>query len=176
MNIEVEIRSFISEEKYEELMRYFHRNARFIKKDYQETYYFDTTEDLRIQKNDYHSKIWMKKGQLHDHHREEIEIPFEKEKFEDLEKIFTSLGHNIEIKWFRKRYKFDWNGITVCLDNTKGYGYIIELEKMSNNNEKERVYEHLKKELEKLGVKITPREIFEEKFNNYKNNWKELTK
>ena len=73
-NIEVEIRSFISKEKYNELIEFFKKNAEFINEDYQETYYFDTKEDLRIQKNNYFSKIWMKKGKMHDEQREEIEI------------------------------------------------------------------------------------------------------
>ena len=51
MNIEVELRSFISEEKYNELIDFFRTNAKFVKEDFQETHYFDVEQDLRIQKN-----------------------------------------------------------------------------------------------------------------------------
>ncbi|GEM_PF-2211807 len=72
-NIEVEIRSFISKDQYQELITFFHKNGQFKGEDNQETYYFDAEQDLRIQRNHTHSKIWMKKGKLHDEHREEIE-------------------------------------------------------------------------------------------------------
>ena len=41
-NIEFEIRSFISKDKYNELIEFFKNNAEFLNEDYQETYYFDT--------------------------------------------------------------------------------------------------------------------------------------
>jgi len=58
--------------------------------DEQETHYFDCAEDIRIQKNKYFSKIWMKKGKLHDDAREEIEVQCKKDDFEKLQKIFNS--------------------------------------------------------------------------------------
>jgi len=175
MNIEVEIRTFITKEQYQNLLEYFTEHGELLKEDYQETFYFDCEEDLRIQKNNTGSKVWMKKGKIHDEHREEIEIKFSKDQFEELEKLFLALGYNTEIKWFRKRHKFKWNDITVCIDYTKGYGYIIELEKMCNNENKEQEYQNLKQKLLSLNIEITPREHFEEKFKHYKQNWKQLT-
>ena len=61
MNIEVEVRSFISKEQYEQLLKFFKKNAKLIKEDYQETFYFDSDQDLRIQRNKFFSKIWLKK-------------------------------------------------------------------------------------------------------------------
>ncbi|MCH7850682.1 MAG: CYTH domain-containing protein [Nanoarchaeota archaeon] len=174
MNIEAEIRSFISEEQYKELLIFFKENAEQIKEDYQESYYFDCDEDLRIQRNNFHSKIWMKKGKIHDDHREEIEIKFDRDEFDKLETLFLALGYNIEIKWFRKRFEFKWEDITVCLDFTKGYGYIIELEKMCSEETKEKEFELLKQKLKSLNVNITPKEEFNKKFEYYKNNWRSL--
>ena len=135
MNIEVEIRSFLNKEKFNELLEFFKQEGKYLGEDYQETYYFDCEEDLRIQKNKNYSKIWLKKGKLHDDHREEIEVKFDTNYFDTLEKLFLGLGHNIEIKWFRTRHTFDWENLSVMLDYTKGYGYILELEKMSNEEE-----------------------------------------
>ncbi|MFZ5364981.1 MAG: hypothetical protein ACOZBH_02145 [Patescibacteria group bacterium] len=56
-SIEVEIRSFISKEQYDRLLEFFKQNAELVKKDYQETFYFDCDQDLRIQKNNFFSKI-----------------------------------------------------------------------------------------------------------------------
>ena len=174
MNIETEIRSFVSKEKFNKLLDFFKKNASLEKEDYQETFYFDCDEDLRIQRNNFFSKIWMKKGQIHDDSREEIEIKFDKNEFKKLEKLFLSLGYNIEIKWFRKRFEFKWDYITVCLDFTKGYGYIIELEKMCSEDTKEQEFEKLKQKLKSLDVEITPKEEFNKKFIYYKENWKSL--
>ena len=175
-NIEVEIRSFISAEKYQELLAFFHKEGQFVSEDYQETYYFDTEQDLRIQRNNTHSKIWLKKGKLHDEHREEIEIRFGKEDFEMLEKLFLALGYKINIEWFRKRHTFDWQGIKVMLDYTKGYGYIIELEKMSSEAEKETSLSLLKEKLHLLNISLTSKEEFAAKYKHYKEDWRKLVK
>ena len=174
MSIEVEIRSFISKEQYETLLTFFRKNSKFLEEDYQETFYFDCPQDLRIQRNNNYSKIWLKKGKIHDNHREEIEIKFNRDEFENLEKLFLILGFNVEIKWFRKRFEFDWNGITVCLDFTRGYGYIIELEKMCSEEEKENEFKNLKDKLQSLKINVTSREEFDKKFEYYKKNWRNL--
>ncbi len=118
----------------------------------------------------------MKKGKIHDNCREEIEIKFDKGQFEQLEKLFLAIGLDVNIKWFRKRLEFDWDGINVCLDFTRGYGYIIELERMSTDAEKEKDYTFLVNKLNSLNIPITSREEFDCAFKNYKDNWKELTK
>ena len=174
MSIEVEIRSFISKEKYEELIEFFKKEGEFLNEDYQETYYFDAPFDLRIQKNNFFSKIWMKGGKIHDEQREETEIKFDRNNFETLEKMFLALGYKVQIKWFRKRHNFKWQGIDVAIDYTKGYGYIIEFEKLVEENEKEKALEFLKGKFNLLNIPLTSREEFNQKFNYYKENWKEL--
>lgn len=174
MNFEVEVRSFISKEKYEKLLEFFKKKGEFISRDYQETYYFDCENDLRIQRNNFFSKIWLKKGKIHDDYREEIEIRFDKDEFERLEGLFLALGFNVEIKWFRRRNVFKWEDVDVMIDYTKGYGYIIELEKKSTEEEKEKILKLLKQKLKSLGIPLTPKEKFNEKFEDYKKNWKKL--
>jgi predicted adenylyl cyclase CyaB len=174
--IEAEVRSFLSDAQYHELLSYFQQHGEFNGQDEQETHYFDCQEDIRIQKNLHYSKIWMKKGKIHDEAREEIEVQCQKEDFDKLQKIFTSIGLRVKIKWFRKRLAFLWDGITVTIDDTKGYGKIIELEKMCSEEEKEKTIHLLKKKLDILNVQITPREEFEKKFSYYEKNWETLTR
>lgn len=81
------------------------------------------------------------------------------------------LGYKIEIKWFRKRHSFKWEDIDVALDYTKGYGYIIELEKMATENQKEKIFEYLRDKLQELDIKLTPKEEFNKKYQYYKQNW-----
>lgn len=174
-NIEVEIRSFVTKERYEELLDFFKKEGELVNEDYQETYYFDSKEDLRIQKNKFFAKIWIKKGEIHDDHREEIEIKFDKDKFDELEKLFIGLGYNVEIKWFRNRHSFKWQDLDIAVDYTKGYGYILELEKMSTEEDKEKTLESLKQKMKELNVELTPKDEFKKKYEDYKQNWKTLT-
>ncbi|MBI2671885.1 CYTH domain-containing protein [Candidatus Woesearchaeota archaeon] len=173
-NIEVEVRSLISEERYKELIEFFKKECEIIKEDKHETYYFDCEEDLRIYRTNSNSIVLLKKGKVHDYFREEIEIKFKREDFEELEKLFSNLGFNVAVKWFRKRLEFKWQDINVCLDYTKGYGYIIELEKMSDENEKETILNELKDKLKTLNIKITSKEEFNKKYEYYIKNWKKL--
>jgi predicted adenylyl cyclase CyaB len=175
-NIEVEIRSFLTKSEYKKLLNFMKKNAKFIDKDYQITYYFSGSRDLRIQKNNSFAKLWLKRGKLHDRHREEIEIKFNREDFDKLENLLKILGFGVEIKWFRRRHVFEWNGFNTMLDYTKGYGHIIEIEKMCSKKEKNKVYKKIKKALKKLSIKPTPKKEFERKFKYYKKNWKKLLK
>jgi len=175
-NIEVEIRSFISKNQYQKLLRFFRREGKFLDKEKQTTYYFSGPKDLRIQKTDNYSKIWLKDGKIHSKFRQDIEAKCRKEDFENLEEILFSLGFKVQIKWFRIRSDFYWKGIKVSLDFTKGYGYIVELEKMAEKKEKEKTYELLIKRLKELDIKITPKKEFDKKFNYYKNNWQKILK
>lgn len=172
--IEAEIRSFISPKKYKELIIFFKEKGIHKGEHKQETTYFDSKEDLRIQKTDSYSKIWLKHGNMHDDAREEIEIKIKKEDFEKAHNLFLSIGLKTQIKWLRIRNTFLWKDIKVTLDYTKGYGHIIELEKMTNIINKEKTINYLKSEFTKLNIQITPKEVFDEKFEYYKKNWKKL--
>lgn len=173
-NIEVEVRSFINESKYHHLIDFFEQHAKFVKEDTQTTHYFTWDHDLRIQKNNFFSKIWMKKWQIHDNYREEIEIKFDKEEFEKLEQLFISLWYDIEITRLRNRLQFDRDGIDVSLDFTKWYWYIIELEILTTDLEKDEALEVLRNKFSELEIPITPKEEFTQKYEWYKENRKTL--
>ena len=173
-NIECEVRAIIDEEKYIELLKQFKNTFTYKGSDEQETYYFDSKEDLRIQKNEQYAKVWLKKGMLHDEQREEIEIKVGKNEFEKLEQLFLALGYQVDVKWFRTRHSFEWDEIDVALDFTRGYGYIIELEKLSNIEDKETTVELLKEKLKSLNIDLTAKEVFNKKYSYYKENWKKL--
>lgn len=173
-NIEAEVRSFISPRQYEELIEFFKKNGHFVNEDYQITYYFSGENDLRIQKNNFFAKIWLKKGKIHDAYREEIEIKFDRNDFDKMETALLAIGFEVSVKWFRKRVTFEWNDASVMLDFTEGYGYIIELEKICSEKEKEKVYEELKLMMKELGIEMTPKEVFDEHFQYYKSNWRKI--
>lgn len=174
MAIEVEIRSFISKEKYDELLKYFSSEGKLVKVEDDETEYYADQGAVRLWRNKEDAKVILKSGKIHDENREEHEVFIKKEDFPLLQKMFEKLGVQKQIKWKRKRHTFSWNGINVQIGDNSGYGYIIELEKMSEQHEKENIVGLLKEKLASLNVELTPREEFERKYTHYKNNWKTL--
>lgn len=175
-NIEIEVRTFISPAQYKNLERKFNKIAKFLVEINDETIYFSSKRDLRIRRDNFHAYLILKAGKIHDDFRDEIEIKLKREDFEKLKDLLRSLGFKIKIVWFRKRKIFDWKGIKVFLDDTKGYGKIIELEKVGKAGEEKAVHKKLENKLKSLGIKITPKEVFDKKFEYYKNNWKKVLK
>jgi predicted adenylyl cyclase CyaB len=173
--IEIEIRSFINEETYKRLFEFLSEHARFLNEDFQVTVYFSGKIDLRVQQNKNFSKLWIKGGRIHDTIRDEIEVRFEREDFLKLVKILRLLNFSVKAVWLRKRFEFEWDNVKVYLDDTEGYGKIIELEYYAKQGAK-RAEELLKEKLKELGVRLTPREEFEKKFKWYEKNWKSLIK
>jgi len=176
-NIEIETRSFITKGEYKRLVQKFGKEAKFLDSVNEETVYFKGARgDLRLRKNDKQAYIILKGGKIHDDFREEIEIKCDKKDFKKIEELFKKLGFEDEIHWFRKRRIYKWEDTKVFLDDTKGYGYIIELEKIGKLREKERIHKELENKLKSLGIKITPKKVFEEKFKYYKRNWRKIIK
>lgn len=176
MDIEVEVRSFITKEQYDRLLAFFMKHAEHKGVDEQETRYFDTKSDVRLQLNQHHTKLWMKEGKMHDEQRREVELKLPKEDFEKVQAIFDALGHKLKVKWFRKRHTFVWGEIAVMVDYNKGYGFIVELEKMSTDAQKGVTLTLLKEKMKELGIAITPKEEFDKAYTHYVQNWETLTK
>jgi len=172
--LEVEVRSFITKSQYNSFLKFFKKKGKFLNRENQTTYYFSGSHDLRIQKNDNFAKLWLKGGKIHDKYREDIEVKCDKEDFEKLESLLVMMGFQVKIKWFRKRNNFLWEGTKVSVDFTRGYGYIIEFEKIVPSIKKEKTYKLLLEKAKDLGIMVTKREEFDKKFNYYKNNWKRL--
>lgn len=175
-NIEVEVRSFITDDQYKILLSRLRLNGEFIRELNEETIYFSGDKDLRLRRNKEDAYIIYKKGNLHDKFREEIEIKFETVDFEKMQNLFETLGYKLEIKWLRKRLEFQQDDMKILLDDTMGYGKIIEIEKMVSAGEEDVTYAKLEKKLMKLGVKISTKEEFNYAFEYYKNNWRSLIK
>lgn len=174
VTIECELRSFLTEGQHKALLGFFSANAKALGEDEQVTYYYDAPQDVRIQRNRTHAKIWLKKGSMHDDAREEIEVPVAKEDFSRLEALFEAMGYGVKIKWFRTRRAFDWAGVRACLDHTVGYGHILELEMMTDRSGREETLRVLRAKMEQLGVRPTPKPIFNERFEYYRAHWREL--
>ena len=73
-NIEVEIRSLVTKNQYDNLFKFFKKEGKFLGEEKQISYYFSGEIDLRIQKSNKSAKIWLKKGKMHADSRKEIEL------------------------------------------------------------------------------------------------------
>jgi predicted adenylyl cyclase CyaB len=174
-SIEVEIRSLVSKEQYDRLLAFFQQGCDIDSEDHQETHYFDAPVDLRLQQNDTISKIIMKRGELHDEAREEIEVECKREDFAKLQAILSTLGYKAQVKWFRSRHTFYWEGITVTVDDTKGFGYVIELEKLTEEDGKNAALRLLREKCKQLGITEASKEECQKRFKHYAQHWRELT-
>lgn len=173
-SIEVEVRSFITKDQYTRLIKYLKKVGEYLGRDEQITYYFSGRHDLRIQKNSKGVKLWLKTGKMHDTGRKEIEVRASREDFEKLKEILLLLGYKIEIQWFRVRHQFAWRRVIVSVDYTRGYGYILEIEKMTDENNKEKAGLLVAERMAELGIPLTPRSEFEKQFKYYKKHWRSL--
>lgn len=178
-NIEVEARSFITDEQFENIKDILDNNFEFVKDLKEITVYFSGEKDLRMRKNQTEALVILKEGKIHDDFRKEFEIKIAKEDFDSMIEFFRSLGYEIEIEWQRNRLEYaDKNkNMKILLDDTKGYGKILELEKMADEGDEKSAHDKLMEEMEKFGIdEITSKEEFNRKFEYYKNNWKNLIK
>jgi adenylate cyclase class 2 len=172
--VEVEIRTFISPLQYRRLLQKLRKIAKFKGEIEEETVYCKS-ERLRIRRDDRKSYLILKSGKIHQDFRREIEIEFKREDFEKMRELLEKIGFPPKVIWKRKRLVFNWKGVKVFLDDTKGYGKILELEKIVDEKNREKAFLELKSKLSKLGIKkITPKKIFDKKFKNYLKNWKKL--
>lgn len=176
-NIEVETRIFISDDEYDAIKDALDNDSKFVGKLEETTIYFSGAKDLRMRKDQEDAFIIMKEGKMHDECRQELEVRISREDFDDMVGIFQALGYAVEIKWFRKRLAYENEGIRILLDDTKGYGKILELEKLAEKGQEKKAYAQLEQMMKRIGFdRTTPKDEFDQRFEYYKKNWKELTR
>lgn len=174
-NIEVEVRSFISDEQFERIKSILDIDFEFVGKLSEVTVYFSREKDLRIRKSEDGAFLILKEGKIHDDARKEFEIRFNIEDFDLMIELLKALGYEVEIQWFRERLEYKKNDIRVLLDDTKGYGKIIELEEMVGSGQEGDSSKRLADLISDLGIsEITTKEEFNKSFEYYKENWKNL--
>jgi len=174
-NIEVEARSFITDEQFENAKKILDRDCEFMEKLNETTIYFSGEKDLRMRKNETGAFVILKEGKIHDDFRKESEIKIDRNDFDDMAELFQSLGFAIEIEWRRNRLEYKKAAMKILLDDTKGYGKILEIEKMAEAGNENEVHGALTEEMKIFGVtNITSKKEFNERFEYYKQNWQNL--
>lgn len=171
--IEVELRSFITKEKYVELLKKY--NAKSEK---QITYYFNSKQDFRMMKTRDYTQLWLKTGKMHEESRLEKVVRIDNKYRNDLESMLELLDYEVDIKWFRTRSKIKLDeNVELCIDYTIGYGYILEIEKqVADDTEVDEAKKILEKDFSDLGIIVSKKEDFDNKYKDYVKNWKEYVK
>ena len=174
-NIEVEVRSFVDDGQFENIKSILDKDFEFTKELKETTIYFTGEKDLRMRRNETEAFVILKEGKIHDDFRKEFEVKIDREDFDDMAELFQSLGYTIEIEWQRNRLEYHGNDMKILLDDTKGYGKILEIEKMAEEGMETETHSVIAEEMNKFGIeKITSKEEFNERFEYYKKNWRDL--
>jgi adenylate cyclase class IV len=173
---EVELRSFVTPAQAEAVLAQV-SSAGFtqISDERQITYYLDIPSDTRVQISTHSGKVWQKLGKMHDTSRTEFNAPMSRESAENMLEIFKNMGLGIKVAWLRHRREFTRGGLSLTVDNTVGYGWIVEVELQSAADDTAPVVEELRGELKKLGLAASPKETFDTAYKSYVANWKTLT-
>jgi predicted adenylyl cyclase CyaB len=173
--IEVEYRAFLDDNTYLKLEKDLNMYFNFIGLEKQITYYLNHEIDTRIQLSNNSARIWQKLGKLHDISRYEIDIPLQREDGAKMLQLFEHLGYSVKVAWFRERKSFKTKNISIELDNTIGYGRILEVEILCEENEIETSKEEILNLFKRLKLKISTKEEFDKAYLKYKDNWQVLT-
>ncbi len=164
--VENEVRSLIDEARHNELLHFFQKEGEIVKEDEQLTFYFNAEQELRIQINDFFAMAQIKSGNMHDEQRKKTTIKTERENFPYLFALFDGLGYEVESRWNRVRHEFRWEGMKVTLNDTQGYGYLIDIEFMTQIKNK-RTVERLKRKLQKIGIRPSTKQELNERYQWY---------
>jgi predicted adenylyl cyclase CyaB len=173
--IEVELKCFIDEKTYDRLKDHFKAHAELLENTRQITHYLEGDVDTRVQISTEGGKVCQKLGKIHDHARSEIDVLMSQDDANSMLQIFQNMGYGIKISWFRHRLLFGQEEITMALDDTVGYGKILEVEILCEEGQTAAAEERLRNFLVNLSISLTPREVFEKAFSEYLATWKERT-
>lgn len=106
--------------------------------------------------------------------RKEFEIKMKDTTLEELDRILLDAGFEYQAKWSREREEYKSAGVNVCFDRNAGYGYIIEFEKVVDDESLvARARQELFEFMGKLRVKELPQDRLERMFKYYNENWRD---
>jgi adenylate cyclase class IV len=139
------------------------------------TYYLDTPTDTRVQISSRGGRVWQKLGKMHDESREEFNAPMTRESAEAMISIFKNMGYKFKVAWLRHRCEFTRGDLMLTVDYTVGYGWIIEVERQSDEDDTSAVVAQLKQDLAQLGLEPSPKDTFDAAYKDYLEHWQERT-
>ncbi len=158
-NIEVELRSRFTKEKYDELLSFFEKNAKHLGDDDKEIWFY-VLEDklLKVTRNisKGNSKITLKLNKIgFGSSFEEIEFYIDEKDTEKAVKMFNALGHDDLHEPQVLRKYFEYKGIEFALKYSQSWGYHMEFEIVVSSKEEEKDAEnHIRDVAKELDIPI----------------------
>lgn len=102
-------------------------------------------------------------------------LEFEKElklSLDEIDDLVLSSGYIYQAKWSRKRSEYSYKNTNVCIDKNAGYGYLVEFEKVVDDEEEiSDTRSNLKSLMDDLGLEELPQDRLERMFDHYNKNW-----
>ena len=159
-HIEIEFRSLLDENKYNELLRVLKDKARDLGEDDKDVYFFIMPDRLlKVTDNVSQgtAKITIKLtriGQGSDF--EEIEYLIDPQDIQKAVKLFRLLDVTDEVQHaFQKRHNFEYKDVELAIKHSDAWGYHAELEIMiGDQRDKASAEEKIKKVAEELGLQL----------------------
>jgi len=181
MLYEVEVSSLLKPAGYKRLYKYLEKNSKLINKEEAETVVLAASQgDLRLVRANDKVKLICKTGDVFQEVRAEMEVLVDIKDADKLEEIFLALGFKIACQYKKKRVHFRWQGTKISLDNIKGFGLMIEMEKLVDarlvKKSEIELREKLQKLLDSLEIPTTPVVKLNKMYRNYLDNWQVLIK
>lgn len=89
-----------------------------------------------------------------------------------LDQLLIDSGFTYQAKWSREREEYVCDSLSVCLDRNAGYGYVVEFEKVTNDEKSlEDIRKYLLSVMQKLEVEELAQDRLERMFAYYNSNW-----
>lgn len=174
-NIEMELRAEVSSRRFNDLLKQLNWQSKLISHTKRLSAMFlgeinKSNFDIRVRINsDKKAEVVIKKGDFHTHDRLESSQEINKDQFIGIVKIFSLFSFKSKITE-RENFIFDF-GDNICLTMVKaGDIFYVEIEKMSNEKEKEENKEKLLKIFSDLNLKPIKEEEFNDLCNRLSND------
>ncbi len=173
-NIEVEVRALLSDAEYRRVKAFLRKHAKYLGSHRDQNTYFDREGRLRISVEPHGAFLKYKSGRIHAKAREELFVPIRRRDIKKAEVLFERLGFPVVVRWSRYREKFSWRGTTLTLDNTRGYGRMIDIEMMATPKTTAKTYRKLQDLMAALGIKPTPAAKIKRHYRWYLRSWRKF--
>lgn len=171
--MKIEKRTFIEEDKYDELVSFLDENSEksLLERQVIDTYHAEN--DFRMIRTKDYLKLDLKMNL-----KDEENTVFVHKKYEDqLIRMFFNLGMSINLRRYRIRHKYLYHGFYITLDNNIKFGRIFRVSALyKEESEKEETENKVLELFEKLGIVDIGMEKFADLYRKYRMDWADLTK
>lgn len=112
-----------------------------------------------------------KSGELHGSVRKEYELSVDST-LEQLDELLITAGNNLKSRWYRRRETLGKDGISICLDRNDGYGFVVEIEKMSYTDDgADESVLMIRTLADSLGLEEISKATLDKMYKHYTDNW-----